>query len=278
MKMLKRSGRISESATLSEAEQALHSYLEARAAKGQPHSQDRSTETVQMMSQSRGAGTSQALQNDKGKKQAPAPLQAEHYTDEFKTARVLAILMEFPDFPHNSIEPWETNMYYVDYAAEHYADLLFSQNSFSGPDDQNLLSMQQFYWQQSGNSYSVEGGVAGWYTASQPAAFYGNNQDEDARVLVREALLAAATDPDVDLSEFDIEDCYDLDGDGDYWEAEGLVDHIKIFHVTVGEEAGGGQVGEDAIWSHRWNLGNVFPIPGTIHAKSTKQNAPMVCQ
>ncbi|MEX2961192.1 immune inhibitor A domain-containing protein [Microbulbifer sp. TYP-18] len=269
MEMLKRSGRISESATLAEAEEVLKNYLKERAAKGQRQTHDRSEETVQMLAQSRSAGTAQALQNGKGNKlglgnqQVPAPLQAEAYTGEARTARVLAILMEFPDFPHNSIEPWETNMYYADYAAQHYADLLFSTSGFDGPNGENLLSMQQFYWQQSGNGYSVEGGVAGWYTASQPAAFYGNNQNGDARSLVREALLAAAADPNVDLSNFDIEDRYDLDGDGDYWEADGLVDHIMIFHATVGEEAGGGQVGEDAIWSHRWNLGNVFAIPGT---------------
>lgn len=99
--------------------------------------------------------------------------------------------------------------------------------------------------------------------ASQPAAFYGNNIDGDARALVREALTAAAADTTVDLSQFDIEDRYDLDGDGNYWEADGVVDHVMIFHSSVGEEAGGGQVGEDAIWAHRWNLGNVFPIPGS---------------
>ncbi|MFC6980708.1 immune inhibitor A domain-containing protein [Microbulbifer taiwanensis] len=180
-----------------------------------------------------------------------------------RTARVLAILMEFPDFPHNNIEPGETDMYYEDYAAQHYADLLFSDSGFSGPAGENLLSMQQYYWQQSGNSYSVEGTVAGWYMASRPAAYYGNNVDGDARALVREALIAAAADPEVELSDFDIEDRYDLDADGNYWEADGLVDHVMIFHSSVGEEAGGGQLGEDAIWAHRWNLGNPFPIAGT---------------
>jgi immune inhibitor A len=99
--------------------------------------------------------------------------------------------------------------------------------------------------------------------ADYPAAYYGNNDDGDIRTLIREALSAAAADPSVNLADFDIEDRFDLDGDGNYWEADGLVDHVMVFHSSVGEEAGGGQLGEDAIWAHRWNLGAPFAIPGT---------------
>lgn len=80
------------------------------------------------------------------------------------------------------------------------------------------------------------------------------------------ALTAAAADPSVNLEDFDIEDRYDLDNDGDYWEPDGLVDHVMVFHSSVGEEAGGGQLGEDAIWAHRWSLGTPFAIAGTTPA------------
>lgn len=269
IEMLKRSGRIGEGATFTEAEQALRAYLKERSRQAQRHTQNLSDESTQLLIDSRGNGFSQSLQNGRGNKlgqagkNRPAPLQPENYGGETRTARVLAILMEFPDFPHNSIEPGESDMYYEDYTADHYADLLFSRDGFAGPGGEELISMQQFYWQQSGNSYSVEGAVAGWYMARHPAAFYGNNVDGDARTLVAEALVAAAADPAIDLSDFDNEDRYDLDADGDYWEADGLVDHVMVFHSSVGEEAGGGQLGEDAIWAHRWNLGGIFPIPGT---------------
>jgi len=36
-----------------------------------------------------------------------------------------------------------------------------------------------------------------------------------------------------------------------------------VVHSSVGEEAGGGSLGGDAIWSHRWNLGGVAPITGS---------------
>ena len=269
MEMLRASGRIGENATFPEAEQILRDYLRERTKQAQIQTHNLTDESVQMLTNAHGNSMSLSLQNGRGNKLGaaqkgiPAPLQPESYDGEAHTARILAILMEFPDFRHNSIQPGESDMYYADYTPEHYADLLFSKSGFAGPNGENLISMEQYYWQQSGNSYTVDGAVAGWYMASEPAAFYGNNIDGDARALVREALVAAAADPSVDLSDFDIEDRYDLDGDGNFWEPDGLVDHVLIIHSSVGEEAGGGQLGEDAIWAHRWNLGEVFGIPGT---------------
>ena len=122
--------------------------------------------------------------------------------------------------------------------------------------------MRQFYEQQSGQSYSVRGQVAGWYTADRNAAYYGANATpETIRELVKEALIQVAGDPAIDLAQFDQEDRYDLNGNGNRNEPDGLIDHLMIFHSSVGEEAGGGDLGEDAIWAHRWNLGAPTPSP-----------------
>lgn len=113
---------------------------------------------------------------------------------------------------------------------------------------------------EAGQSYSVRGQVAGWYTARKDAAYYGSNQNETAvRELVKEALAQVAADPAIDLAEFDQEDRYDLNGNGNRDEPDGLIDHLMIFHSSVGEEAGGGDLGENAIWAHRWNLGAPYP-------------------
>ncbi|MGO1167373.1 MAG: immune inhibitor A domain-containing protein, partial [Janibacter sp.] len=59
-------------------------------------------------------------------------------------------------------------------------------------------------------------------------------------------------------------DRYDHDGDGDFNEPDGYIDHFQAIHAGEGEEAGGGAEGEDAIWSHRWyaystNMGKEGP-------------------
>ena len=42
------------------------------------------------------------------------------------------------------------------------------------------------------------------------------------------------------------------DGDGNFNEPDGYIDHFQAIHAGEGEEAGGGAQGADAIWSHRW--------------------------
>ncbi len=65
------------------------------------------------------------------------------------------------------------------------------------------------------------------------------------------------------MSDYDQYDRNDIDGDGNYNEPDGIIDHLMVIHSGVGEEAGGGSLGPDAIWSHRWNLGSYFQIPNT---------------
>ena len=51
------------------------------------------------------------------------------------------------------------------------------------------------------------------------------------------------------LERFDEWDRFDYDGDGDFSEADGYIDHFQAIHAGEGEEAG---APEWAIWSHRW--------------------------
>lgn len=41
------------------------------------------------------------------------------------------------------------------------------------------------------------------------------------------------------------------------------MDHLMVIHAGTGQEAGGGKLGNDAIWSHRSTLGQVYKVPGT---------------
>src|SRR5205085_8392246 len=54
------------------------------------------------------------------------------------------------------------------------------------------------------------------------------------------------------LAQFDQEDRYDFNGNGNFNEPDGYIDHFQLIHAGEGEEIGGGAQGTDAIWSHRW--------------------------
>ena len=51
---------------------------------------------------------------------------------------------------------------------------------------------------------------------------------------------------------FDQWDRYDYDGDGNFNEPDGYIDHFQIVHAGGDQADGDPQQGEDAIWSHRW--------------------------
>ncbi len=273
-------GLISNTLSASGKEKALKAYLEKRA-NGQAHKHSGKSvhggehdERLKHVQERMRKGMPFPLKT-KGTQKMSSSFQLpsvfeEQWKGAVRTDRVLVIAIEFPDLPTGSLSPEETDMYYDDYPISHYEDMIFGAEGYVGPSGENLISMRQYYEQQSGGSYSVDGTVAGWYTAAHPASYYGSNgpepdgNDSKPRTLVAEALMLAAQDPNVNLSDFDMEDRYDLDGDGNYREPDGLVDHLMIVHSGAGEEAGGGSLGEDAIWSHRWNLGGVFLIPGTI--------------
>ena len=277
IEMLKKDGKISANATPAEAEEAVRTYLKEKASdtvkeKGELYKQEAKRENMLQENYQKNR-----VLNGKGKKLGQSKnttvpsVQEEAWNGGKRVDRVLVLLIEYPDFPHNSIQPGETDMYYKDYSKEHYYDMIFGDKDgyYEGPNGEKFISVKKYYEQQSGGSYAIEGAVAGWYKAKYPAKYYGGNvpdpngSDANARALVKEALAAAAKDPSIDLRQFDQEDRYDLDGDGNYREPDGLIDHLMIVHSSVGEEAGGGQLGGDAIWSHRWNLGGVFRIPDT---------------
>jgi M6 family metalloprotease-like protein len=54
------------------------------------------------------------------------------------------------------------------------------------------------------------------------------------------------------LKTFDKWDRYDLDGDGNFKEPDGFIDHFQIVHAGGDQAAGDPNHGTDAIWSHRW--------------------------
>lgn len=265
IKSLTERGVIKVGLTPQQQEAELNKYLKKRAGGSSVHLHEKHDveETAKFLkgemksSGSKEGSTTSSLESAK----------AEAYNDEVRTDKILVLLIDYKDYEEGNIKSEETDFHYPRYTKEHYQNMIFGDNGYTGPNGETLVSMKQFYQQQSGGSYNIDGDVYGWYSAKEDAAYYGGNvkpSDNDAkpRDLVKEALAAAAANG-VDLNAYDKEDIYDLDGDGNKREPDGLVDHLMVVHAGVGEEAGGGKLGEDAIWSHRWNLGGVYAIPGT---------------
>jgi immune inhibitor A len=154
-----------------------------------------------------------------------------------------------------------------DFNKAHYQDLMFGTGE----------SFRDFYLKQSNGKFLAKGDVSDWVTLPFNEARYGSNarpQSQGYWPFVRDTatawydaqVAAGKTSAEIKtyLSQFDKVDRYDFDGDGNFNEPDGYIDHFQAIHSGEGEEAGGGAQGADAIWSHRWyaysnNFGKTGP-------------------
>ena len=208
-----------------------------------------------------------------------------------KTDKIFVILAEFgntrhPSYPdqdtdpatpgptvfdgplHNAIpEPDRTvdnsTVWQADYSADHYRQLYFG----SGP---GVESLKTYYERQSSGRYSVDGEVSDWVKVPYNEARYGRSNGypcggsvcSNSWNLIRDGLTAwvgdqhakGRTDAQIkaDLQSYDTWDRYDYDGDGNFNEPDGYIDHFQIVHAGGDQADGDPYQGEDAIWSHRW--------------------------
>ncbi|WP_408898811.1 immune inhibitor A domain-containing protein [Nocardioides sp. R1-1] len=196
-----------------------------------------------------------------------------------RTDKVLTMLGEFgtqtsgrygrtPGPRHNEIpqpDPAVDNSTYwvPDFNKAHYDEM------FNGDGE----SFRDYYREVSGGRYDVSVTTEDWVTVPGNASSYGDNAIEDnggswafiadtADAWYAAQVAAGKTPAEIDayLAQFDVWDRYDFDGDGDFNEADGYIDHFQAVHAGGGEEGGGG---EDAIWSHRWYVnGNLYGQTG----------------
>ncbi|MFC3503850.1 immune inhibitor A domain-containing protein [Micromonospora krabiensis] len=163
--------------------------------------------------------------------------------------------------PNRAVD--NSTVWQADYSAEHYRELYFG----TDPGDESL---KQYYEAQSSGRYSVEGEVTEWVKVPYNEARYGrsggypcdSNVCTNTWALVRDAAnqwvadqkAAGKTDAEIaaDVQSMDQWDRYDHDGDGNFNEPDGYIDHFQIVHAGGDEADGDPWQGEDAIWSHRW--------------------------
>jgi len=170
------------------------------------------------------------------------------------------VLGEFADFSHNNMpEPDRavnnTTIWVPDFNRDYYMNILFN-------DAPGANSMRNFYIEQSSNRYTVHGDVTDWVEVPGDHTVYDDNPDTNVWLFLEDSvnvwydaqITNGQTPAQINdyLSEFDVWDRYDYDADGDFDEPDGYIDTFQSVHAGEGEEAGGGALGSEAIWSHSW--------------------------
>lgn len=187
---------------------------------------------------------------------------------------VLTLLVEFKGTDdghtgplHNEIKPpapdENAKLWVEDFNPDYYKTMLFDMSP-------GARSMSNYYLEQSGQTYTVDGQVYEWVALDHSEWWYGadgpNGNDNLNGPVWRVVKDAVSNACNVPWSQFDTEDPFDLDGDGNFAEPDGYVDHIQLVHAGEGQEGGGGAQGDDAIWSHSsWaNFGSHGPGYGGV--------------
>ncbi|WP_431878686.1 immune inhibitor A domain-containing protein [Micromonospora marina] len=204
--------------------------------------------------------------------------------------------------PNPATLPHKDNnsMWVPDFSPAHYDKMLYSKRGITervrkdlkGPDGKPGISlagrtMHNMYLEMSKGAYTVDGQATPWITVPHSEGWYAASrcfQDENgdwvagreqsmnghpdnpqgAGRLATDAIDAlAAADPDFPWADYDIEDQSDRDGDGNYLEPDGVIDHLVLVHANQGKSRGGGDVGVYAVWAHSSTVAGGYTIPGT---------------
>ncbi|WP_136709056.1 immune inhibitor A domain-containing protein [Agromyces sp. H66] len=187
-----------------------------------------------------------------------------------------------------------------DFSSEHFNKMLFTDEGITervrpdltGPDGQPGIdisgyTMKSMYEEMSRGAYTVTGAATPWVTVPHSEAYYGASlcfQNEEGEYesgaiqdmqghpanplgpgqLPIDAVAALAdADPDFPWADYDVEDQGDRDGDGDFLEPDGVIDHVVLVHAGEDKSGGGGAEGTYAIWAHSSAVAGGAPIPGT---------------
>ncbi len=195
----------------------------------------------------------------------------------------------------------DNNSFWVpDFSPEHFDKMLYSKEGITervrkdrrGPDgkmgiDISGFTMRNMYLEMSKGAYTVDGEASNWVKVPHSEGWYGADrchQDEEGNwvagpeqtmaghpdnpagpgQLAVDAVTAfAEQQPDFDLADYDIEDQFDRDGDGEYFESDGYVDHLVLVHAGEDKSGGGGAEGTYAIWAHSSAVPGGVEVPGT---------------
>ena len=173
-----------------------------------------------------------------------------------------------PDRSKDNSTIWQAN-----YSPAYFRQLYFGRG-------EGVESLRSYYEKQSSGRYSVAGLVTDWVKVKYNEARYGRSTDDpkdangddpnvcadhvcrNSQALVTDGVNQWVADQKAKgvpaasikatMKSFDRYDRYDYDGDGNFNEPDGYLDHVQVVHAGGDEADGDPQQGEDAIWSHRW--------------------------
>jgi immune inhibitor A len=182
------------------------------------------------------------------------------------------------DQPNRAID--NSTLWQADYNVPHYQNMYFNR-------------MADYFEQQSSNRYSVMApgnAVHGWVKVPFNEARYGRDSACGSIVcnntwfLIRDAMSvwvqgqidAGKSIPQIAdyLKQFDVWDRYDLNGNGNFDEPDGFIDHFQIVHSGGDQAAGDPHQGTDAIWSHRWYAAVQGGGPGGLPGVNAGSGGP----
>ncbi|HET8599530.1 MAG TPA: immune inhibitor A domain-containing protein, partial [Segeticoccus sp.] len=158
--------------------------------------------------------------------------------------------------PDRSVD--NTTYWVDDFNREHYLDMFFK-----GLPNQGGESFRDYYQEQSSGRFLIGGDVSDWVRIPDREACFGVNEynvdmtaftQEAADAWVADQKAQGKSDADIKdyLSQFDQWDRYDYDGDGNYNEPDGYIDHFQSIRAGEDESAG---APEWTVWAHRWYVG-----------------------
>ena len=138
--------------------------------------------------------------------------------------------------PDRSVD--NTTIWTADFSQPYYEDLLFD-------DAAGQNSMRNFYKEQSSNRYTVNGDVTELGAGAQQRGVLRQQRVRLDRLLgyleVRQRLGRRVgrddrppTQANAYLAQFDVWDRYDYDGDGNFNEPDGYIDHFQSIHAGDG--------------------------------------------
>jgi len=178
--------------------------------------------------------------------------------------RVIVALVDFNDLTHNSIPKPSTENntdYWVeDFNLAHYQTMLFSET--------NQWSLRRYFREASdyggGDGYDLQGDIHDWTALPGNAAQYGDDDptggvDNDATDgYTLTDLVQDAVDTLVGWTPSGGWSAYSSSSSPPY-----IIDYFIIVHAGKGQEAGGGTLGDDAIWSTHGSLSSPYQIGST---------------